>query len=478
MAPTALAGTQKIQAYISNLASAWLCYRLCRAFMKKRRYLIVGTGGRAPMFLEPIFEAYRDSAELVGMCDTSPTRMEFHRDSIRKINPKFDCPQFAPEAFNRMVRKLAVDTVIICSPDWTHDEYIVKSVKLGCDVICEKPIAIDARKVRRVRDAIQQAGRNVRVAFNYRWSPGVTRVRRLIDEGAIGSVKHVSMDYLLNTRHGADYFRRWHARMELSGGLLVHKSTHHFDLVNWWINGIPESVFAHGDLTFYGKSNAIQRGDESLTNYERYTGTASESDPFRLDLTKNPNSRRLYLEAEADNGYVRDRNVFRDDINIYDTMSVLVKYRSGISLTYSLNAFCPYEGFHVRIVGDRGMIEYSEHHASHVILGQSTKALASEQEENVPPPHLVLHPHFKEPVTVEIDRADGSHGGGDPLLQEQIFSTHPPSDPFHRNAGHEQGIASAIIGIAANRSIKTRKSIPIGSLCDFGPDATLLSDLI
>ena len=69
--------------------------------------------------------------------------------------------------------------------------------------------------------------------------------------GTIGDVFSVHFEWLLNTKHGADYFRRWHRDKRNSGGLLVHKSTHHFDLVNFWLGTQPKTVFAMGDLRFY-----------------------------------------------------------------------------------------------------------------------------------------------------------------------------------------------------------------------------------
>ena len=89
----------------------------------------------------------------------------------------------------------------------------------------------------------------------------------------------------------------------------------------------------------------------------------------------------------------------------------------------------------------------------------------------------MVYPHFKQPYQIEIEKLEGSHGGGDPLLQEQIFSRRPRKELLHRNAGYEQGIASAIIGIAANQSIRKGKPVQIPSLCDFGPQARKLSDL-
>ena len=71
----------------------------------------------------------------------------------------------------------------------------------------------------------------MRVAFNYRYNPAHSEIRRLLAKGTIGDVGSVHFEWFLDTHHGADYFRRWHRERSQSGGLLVHKSAHHFDLV-------------------------------------------------------------------------------------------------------------------------------------------------------------------------------------------------------------------------------------------------------
>jgi predicted dehydrogenase len=261
--------------------------------------------------------------------------------------------------------------------------------------------------------------------------------------------------------------------------LLVHKSTHHFDLVNWLIDAVPEEVFAFGDLKFYGKKNALARGEIERTKYDRYTGVAeAENDPFKLTLEEG-SAKELYLNAEADSGYIRDRNVFRDDIDIEDTMGLVVRYRTGAILTYSLVAYSPIEGFRVTFTGDKGRLEYTEMHSSHIIKGQTDEELAEEQEaEGGHKISLRLYPMFGQGHDVPIALSKGGHGGADPLLQEQIFSPNPPEEKLARNAGHEQGAASILIGIAANQSIKSGEPVVINDLCSLRPDAKKLSELI
>ena len=287
--------------------------------MPKTRYAFVGTGSGAISFMEPLVTTYRENNELVALCDLSPARMAYYNELLAGEWDYHAVPAYPADRFDEMLRTTKPDTVFVCTTDATHHEYIVRSLHAGCDVITEKPLTIDVEKCRAILEAVRVTGRRLRVAFNYRWAPFRTKVKELIASGVIGRVHSVNLEYLLDTNHGADYFRRWHARADQSGTLLVHKSTHHFDLVNWWLDAIPQQVFAYGDLVFYGKQNAINRGDAALTHYDRYTNEpAAANDPFRLDLNESEPFRKLYLAAEPDSGYLRDRNVFRDGITIQD----------------------------------------------------------------------------------------------------------------------------------------------------------------
>ena len=95
------------------------------------------------------------------------------------------------------------------------------------------------------------------VTFNYRYAPKHQKIKELLMSGAIGRVTSVDFSWYLDTTHGADYFRRWHRLREKSGSLWVHKATHHFDLVNWWLDADPVEVSAFGSLQRYGKNGAL-----------------------------------------------------------------------------------------------------------------------------------------------------------------------------------------------------------------------------
>ncbi len=447
--------------------------------MKKQRIAIVGTGGRALSFTEPVASTYREFNTLVALCDVSPTRMAYHNEMLARQWSHPPAPAYAATDFDRMLLEQRPDTVVVCSKDSTHHDYIVRSLRAGCNVITEKPMTIDAEKCQAILEAQRTTGRQVRVAFNYRWGQFRTKVKELLSTGAIGRIHSVNLEYLLDTSHGADYFRRWHAHRAESGGLFVHKSTHHFDLVNWWLDAVPTQVFAHGDLAFYGRRNAEGRGDGRFAAYPRYTGRPDVDDPFALDLDATESFRRLYREAEKDDGYQRDRNVFRDDIDIFDQMGALIRFRTGESLVYSLVAYSPREGMRVAINGDRGRLEYHEFVGSHMNRAVVSGEFRNERHGSAEATGewIQVYPHFQPSYRVELPPATGPHGGADRILAEQLFSPNPPKDPWNRLAGHEQGAASILTGIAANVSVSTGKPVKIADLIDLRPDAQRLSQL-
>ncbi|MDF1813690.1 MAG: Gfo/Idh/MocA family oxidoreductase [Verrucomicrobiales bacterium] len=426
---------------------------------EKIRYAIVGTGERAGVFIDAISGKFSDSSELVAFCDISQTRMDWYNQRLQQKFDKAAVPTWLAKDFEDMIFTSKPDTVIVTTIDSTHHIYIIRAMELGCDVISEKPMTTDETRAAAIFEAIDRTGRNLQVAFNYRFSPLASKVRELIRDGAIGQPLHVAFNWTLDTAHGADYFRRWHREKENSGGLLVHKATHHFDLVNWWIDSTPCDVFAMGDVRFYGKSNAEARGE--TYSYERYTGEKhAEDDPFALRLDEREEFRGLYLDAEEDSGYIRDRNVFGDDITTEDTLSVTARYHCGALLTYSLVAYSPSEGCRIAITGDKGRIEIGFEGR----LGKTFVACRNGNDSVESKTPIQVQPMFGEAYCVEIPHPANGHGGSDPAMLERIFSQSPPQDDLCQNATHHDGGASILMGVAANRSIETGALVKIEDL--------------
>lgn len=321
-------------------------------------------------------------------------------------------------------------------------------------------MTIDEERAQSILEAVERTNRKLRVTFNYRYAPHNTKIRELIEDGVIGDVHAVHFEWLLNTEHGADYFRRWHRDKRNSGGLLVHKSTHHFDLVNFWLQSYPDTVLAMGDLMFYGRENAEKRGETKF--YQRaYGNDYAKSDHFALQLEENEHLSKMYLYAEKEDGYQRDQSVFGDGISTEDTLGLIAKFKNKAILTYSLHAYAPWEGFNVAFNGTKGRIEVKVVEKSYVNSG-GTK----EEEGALSSMSLTVHPIVGKPYEVDIEEGEGGHGGGDPVLLRDIFGE-PIEDRFNRAATQIDGVKSILTGIAGNISIKTGRPVKLDSLVEF-----------
>jgi len=425
----------------------------------KAKYAIVGVGVRGiGMFVKPLVKEFNDVAELVALCDRNPLRAQVANKQLG-----IDLPIYTD--FDEMLAKEEIDKVIVTTRDNYHHEYIVRALEKGKDVITEKPMTIDAEKCQQILDAEKRTGKKVTVTFNYRFTPYVTKAKELLKQGILGKVYSVDFHWYLDTRHGADYYRRWHAELENSGGLFVHKATHHFDMVNWFLEQEPRRVFAMAKLNFYGP-NREPRGERCLTC------ELGEKCEFYLDLKDDPVLRELYLDTEAGDGYIRDRCVFGERINIYDTMATLVEYSGGTQLCYSLHSYTPFEGWRMDINGEKGRLELSSAETFYTKnspnFKERTANLASKDpykaalgiNEEEKSDLIRFYPLFGGVEVFEVPRVKGGHGGGDERLRNMMFRGHS-DDPLGHMADSWAGAMSLLIGAAANISVKTGQPVNI-----------------
>jgi predicted dehydrogenase len=401
----------------------------------KRRLAIVGTGHRgAGTWGRDAPAAAPDEVELVGLCDTNPARLAAVARDLGLTGAAVSTD------LDTMLRAARPHTLIVCTRDDTHAGIIVNALKQSIDIITEKPMATTAEDCRRILAAQARTGRRVDVAFNYRFAPTSRKIRELLASGRIGEVSSVDFHWYLDTVHGADYFRRWHAYKRHSGSLFVHKATHHFDLLNWWIDSDPLRVFAQGSLRRYGAAGPF-RG-------VRCKGCvhAAHCD-FHLDISKSPWLDMLYEAPSAVDGYFRDACVFREDIDIYDTMTATIAYANGVQVSYSLNAFMPIEGYHLAFNGTRGRIE--------VRMYEKQAFDAPEDQDEI----LVLGTD-RSVERITVQHGPGGHFGGDPLLHRSLFVP-DADDPAGQRAGARAGAMSVLTGVAATRSAETGQPVDI-----------------
>ncbi|MEV6350423.1 Gfo/Idh/MocA family oxidoreductase [Actinoplanes sp. NPDC051851] len=412
--------------------------------MALRRYALVGAGARAGMFIRALTEDHADVARLVALADTNPARAAAHG---------VDVPIYPAADVAGMLRRERVDVVLVTTVDRYHADYVVAAMEAGCDAVTEKPMAVDAASARQILISSEKTGQKARVAFNYRYHPLHEAVKTIIAGGEIGEVGSVHVEWLLDVRHGADYFRRWHREKENSGGLLVHKAGHHFDLVNWWLDDSPSQVFAAGRLFFYGENG---RRHGYARDYDRAHGApAAEGDPFALRPADEPRLRELYLETERHDGYLRDRNVFAPGVTIEDDMAVLVRYAGGASMSYHLTAYAPWEGYRVMVNGSRGRLELEVVKNDHVAPGAPGST------------RLLLRPFWAPPREIPVGGSSRrGHADADDRMLADLIRPDAPPDPLGRTADARDGARALLTGLAANESLASGQAVRVKDLLD------------
>lgn len=423
----------------------------------KARVALVGTGHRGTGFWgKNLVDKFNNVIEFVGLCDINPGRLAYAQSVIKP-----GCPIYTD--FDEMLKKTRPDYVIVTTVDSTHDEFIVKALEAGSNVITEKPMTTDENKCKRILDAEKRTGKKVIVAFNYRHSVHAMQLKELLASARAGQITSVDFNWYLNVYHGADYFRRWHGRMNKGGSLWVHKATHHFDLLNWWLNSEPVEVMAYGALEHYGKNNSFRgvkcRGCEFKDQCR-----------FYWDITKDQRLVDLYVKNEHHDGYIRDGCVWDKDIDIYDKMSAQIKYANGVIVNYSLTTYSPYEGWQIAFNGKKGRIEtwedipylqklpedQSKRHA--IEMSNMDDALPGEFREI-----MVMDNFSKEYEIFTTPKIKGGHGGGDIRMQRRIF-VDKNDNPHNVKAGTREGAMSILIGIAARKSIQLKRAVRIDEL--------------
>lgn len=416
-----------------------------------RRFVLVGTGGRAEIYIGATTGQFAES-ELVALCDLNQTRMDVYNRGL-VARGRAALPTYKAADFSRMIREQRPDAVIVCTRDCDHDVYAIRAMELGCDVVCEKPMTTSADKCRAMIETAERTGRTLTVTFNVRYGPVAGKVKELLAAGTIGRLLTVTYEHLLDIRHGADYFRRWHRDRAHSGGLLVHKCTHCFDVVNWWADAVPVSVFARGGTLFYGRRPGRPSG-------ERCHGCPHTRDcRFHWDLTGRKAFREMFAEAEHEDGYVRDQCVFGEGVTTEDTASVSVAYDNGVLLSYNLLAFSPYEGNRVAFTGDAGRLELTEVHGTGWLASETSGDPVVQQKPAGTT--IEVFPQFGPAYRVEPPDSRGGHGGADALIVRDLFGPADQSDPFGRRANHLDGARSILVGIAARQSMETGAAVAI-----------------
>jgi len=420
----------------------------------QNRFGLVGCGHRGiQCFVEDLVKLGL-SDRMAAMCDPNKVRLKVAQDHLERETRLYsDYAEFLKDDhFN---------WVIVSTPDGTHRDLTVQAFEAGKNVITEKPMAVTVAECDDMIRAAEQAGKRLRCVFNLRYSQSMRAVKELIDDGLLGRIISVEAFDILRVGHGSDYLRRWHRRRENSGGLLVHKGCHVFDLLNWWIGSEPVEVYGRGSREFFKPRpghGTHCRDCKIADECELYVDIATG---VPTGVSWETLIKDLYLDAEGEDGYLRDRCVFGEDIDVWDNTSVVISYENGVTATYTELLFSPFAKRRYVLNGTAGRMEISLDDRGIVFFPLFRGSVAEKRGQmmNTKAPST-NPPEIIDPKEVMGGRlkAVGGHGGSDGNL---LLGLAEDNHTGLSAAGPVDGRRAVLIAEAANRSIDEGRAIRV-----------------
>jgi predicted dehydrogenase len=435
------------------------------------RVAFVGIGHRAGCWIGPAVSEYAEHVNVVGLCD--PVLQRCH-DAIDHW--QIDAPCYTD--MGQMLAETQPDLTVITSPESVHRQQIVQALHAGSRVATEKPLCVTGEDAQTILEAQQTHGQPVLMGFNYRHIPLCQKIKSIIQSGVIGKPLSVQLNWMLDYHgHGGSYFHRWHGQMAQSGGLLITKATHHFDLVNWWLDDRPVEVYAQCRLNRFGSSNSPYGSDHA--NRCQDCSQASQCEHFRKLNTKQ-HSQELGYQVRQVHDYHGDLCVWRDEIDIYDTHALTVQYQSGCVMSYALDATAPYEGWQLVINGTNGRLETGIEDAKpapdwqkHFVIRKHGKGIERMPEDQYFvsswPAEYSIHvmPLDRVAYMEKVPNVAEGHGGGDQKIMRDAYlpaELNNETDPLKTRADIIDGARSMAIGAAANQSTKLNRPVRINEI--------------
>lgn len=389
-----------------------------------KNYVLIGAGNRAyELFIKPLlFEEYKES-RIVGIYDVNVQRARFLSSLSLYPIPVYD-------DLRQVISNDNIDVIVILTPDYMHVPLIMSCLEHESAVImCEKPLCTTIEQAEWLYKLPCSKKERIKVLLNSRFMPQNLEIKNILESGIIGKPLFINYNWHVDIQHGVEYFRRWHSDNEKSGGMLVHKSCHHFDLLNWWLEDTPYSVSSMGSKLFYTTNQEIAYNCRNCLNPCQ----------FRMEISCSSLIKQMYFDNEYIDGYIRDKCIYRD-ITINDTLCSQIAYCNGTIVSYSINFYSPLNSWNLAIIGEHGSLLIKESSTNNYI-------------------DICIDTHYGKKKVVHVPKNSGKHYGSDWELRKYIFSNNNENvfDNWMKLGNCNDGISAAIIGVLSSKSQKENK---------------------
>ena len=334
-----------------------------------------------------------------------------------------------------LVADPTVDLVMITTPQYAHEQPFQLAAEAGKLIYCDKPLAASADACDRMLETRRRYRPRVTVGFTRRYEATWRKVAQLLSEGVVGTPHMMLLRAVLRAER---YFHKWMRYTSYSGGLLNEKSSHHFDVFNWYSNSRPVQVYAQGGRRVFTPREG----------YPKYCRDCDRDCQYRRDgvpsgVIEDSTGPTLPSEHMDDPDDVMSRElcVYSPEADIVDHAIVNVQLANGMSACLFETTFgqATEDQETIEIVGDRGRINLSRFEGRVDVITNF-----GEERQH----YDCRHSEF-----------DTSHKGADLTLIRELsrFATDGVDGPVGIEAAH---IASTT-AFLAERSIKEQMPLTI-----------------
>ena len=387
--------------------------------MKTFNVGIIGAGMRSIFLANEMLK--REELKIVAVSDVSEHSMEqicsiYDTDWDRYLN------------YEDLLAREDIDAIFIGSPDYVHEEQAIRAFEAGKHVFLDKPIAITIEGGKKVIKARDESGKTLLIGFVLRYNNAYKKMKELIDSGLIGELKTGWV--LHSVGAGSDwYFHDWHAHMAKTGGLLLQKGSHDFDIINWVVDSKIKRIAAFGSQDFFGGNKANELVCQSCE--ERYRCTEAVQDKnLSWERPDGKQTEVLYNQW-------RNKCAFREEIDVLDNHQVLLEYENGVKISYLECHYTPDDNREYIFIGTKGKLTLDD--AEDLITVELRNGMYDR----------------KEKITYQNLQSSEGHGGGDKyILDDFVYALKTGKQP---SAGGEAGLEAIEAGLVSHEAIKEGK---------------------
>ena len=406
--------------------------------------MVIGAGSRGSTYAR-YAEKFPNAMKVVGVADLNPYRRE-------KMQKAHNIPaENIFENFNEALSKPKLaNAVIIATPDNLHYEPCMKALALGYDVLLEKPGAPTEKECRDILKQARKYNRIVAVCHVLRYAPYFVALKEVVDSGAIGdlvSIQHMEPIEHMHMAHS--YVRGNWPLAEKTTPIILAKSCHDLDIMRWIVNKPCEAISAEGSLHLFRKENMPEGAPERCTDgcpHEKecpysalhiYVEKKKHLHVFDLPR-KDP---KLILEKLKTTNY--GRCVYRCNNDQCDHYVAAIRFKDGVTASFTMDAFTPWGGRRTRIMGTKGFIEgdmktfkFYDFRSGHTSV-------------------------WDQKVSEIADYKGSGHGGGDHALVRDFVRAVSAQDESLLSSTIDVSIESHVMGFMAEKSRKSMKKVKV-----------------